>query len=137
MNTKRIIIAIIAVVAIAAGLFGLSEYQRGHEEMAGQKADFSVATDAILAEFTTDNAAANQKYLGKVVQVTGVVASVKPLDGGGTNVVLQEGANCSFQEEVTLEVGNRVNIKGECTGFMEEEMLDLLEVNLTRCTIVE
>lgn len=137
MNTKRIIFAVIAVVAIAAGLYGLSEYQRGHEKMAGQEADFSVATDAILAEFKADNAAANQKYLGKIVQLSGIIAAVKPLEDGGTNVVLQEGANCSFQEEVTFTEGDRVNIKGECTGFMEEEMLELLEVNLTRCAVVE
>ena len=137
MNSKRIIIAVIAVVAIAVGFYGLSEYQRGHEEMAGQQAEFTVATDAILAEFKIDNAAANQKYLGKVIEVSGIVASVKSLDDGGTNVVLQEGANCSFQEEVTLAEGSRVNIKGECAGFMEEEMLELLEVNLTRCAIVD
>lgn len=137
MNTKRILFAVIALLAIAAGWYGLSEYQRGHEEMAGQEADFVVATDQILAEFKADHAAANQKYLGKIVQLSGVVSSVKKLDDGGTNVVLTEGANCSFLEEVTMAEGSQVAIKGECTGFMEEEMLDLLEVNLTRCAIVE
>ena len=50
-------------------------------------------------------------------------------------MVLEEGANCSFLEKVDLKAGDAVNIKGECAGFMEEEMLEILEVNLSRCAL--
>ncbi len=137
MKKSRALLSIIAVVAVLGGAFGIYEYQRGHEDMADLDADFSLATAKILAEFQADNAAANQKYLGKVVQLSGTVAEVKALESGGTNVVLKEGANCAFLGAVTLQEGQAISIRGECTGFMEEEMMDLLEVNLTRCALID
>lgn len=137
MNRTRLILAGIFLVGVIIGFFAYSEYQRGHEEMTDLKADFSMATTEILSEYQADNAAANQKYLGKIIRIAGTVESVKPLDGGGTNVVLKEGGNCAFLEAVNLEAGQEVNIQGECTGFMEEEIMEILEINLTRCAVFE
>lgn len=137
MNRTRIIIAGVLAIGAIIGFFAYSEYQRGHEEMTDLKADFSIATTEILSEYQADNAAANQKYLGKIVRISGTVSSVKALEDGGTNVVLKEGGNCAFLAEVKLQEGQEVNIQGECTGFMEEEMLEILEINLTRCAVVE
>jgi hypothetical protein len=137
MSTKRIALIALVVLAIAGGIYGLSEYQRGHEETSGLKADFSLSIESILAEYQQDSQAANEKYLDKVVEITGTVDEVTQLEGGGSNVVLTEGANCSFLEKVELMPGSTVKVKGICSGFQEEEIMDILEVNLTRCALVK
>jgi len=125
------------VIAFAAVFIGLSEYNRGHEEMADLKAEITQSTQEIIAAYQADPAQANESYLGKIIQLTGTVSSSKKLDEGAVSVTLSEGANCVFPAGVQLTDGQAVTIKGECTGFMEEEMLDLLEVNLRRCVLVK
>jgi hypothetical protein len=102
-----------------------------------KKADVEINAADLLNAFETDEAKANELYLGKIVSVTGIVESVSE-DSVGISVYLKEneafaGIICSFDRSAdnvtSIDKGNTVEIKGICTGY-------LMDVVLNRCAVV-
>lgn len=89
-----------------------------------------VTADQIFTEFTTNEAAANQKYLNKAIEVTGEVGEVKKNQDNNTVVVLKTsdpifGVNCTFKEDPgAVQAGNQVTFKGICTGFISDVVIN-------------
>jgi hypothetical protein len=79
---------------------------------------------------------ANQKWIGKVLEVNGIISSVT---GSGNYVSLnlaaaaEGGVNCSVLKkdlpaDHKFNKGDSISIKGKCTGF-------LMDVNMVDCII--
>ena len=91
--------------------------------------------------FNSDEAAANLKYLDKVIAVKGIIADIK-IDSstGQASVILDSGdplsaVTCSFYNDEIgavqkLSMGTEVVIKGKCTG-------KLMDVVLNNCSIIQ
>ena len=84
-----------------------------------------------------DETGANEKYLNKITEVTGVVATVQK-GQGGTSVMLRtndpaHGVRCRFdqkpgQSERKYEVGQSVRFKCVCSGYVQDvEMVQCVE----------
>jgi len=130
------------LILLAAGLvIGLVAllytFRKTEVTVESKKADVEIDAAGLLDAFETDEAGANDLYLGKIVSVTGKVESVSE-DSIGISVYLKEdedfaGIICSFHKSATdvtsIEKGNIVEIKGICTGY-------LLDVVLNRCALV-
>jgi hypothetical protein len=79
------------------------------------------------------------QYLGKILDVTGVISEVEMTEEGGVNLSLEGGGllggvRCRLEQtdndqEAQLEAGNQVTIRGECTG-------KLMDVELSRCVLI-
>jgi hypothetical protein len=99
-----------------------------------EKADLAIGADQLLAQFQEDEAKANATYLDKVVVVEGTIASVETL--GTKNITLEtEDMLAAIVCEMTdsfdataVAKGDRIRIKGQCTGF-------LADVILVKCVI--
>ena len=102
-------------------------YNFGKRDIKSEEAAFTLKTKDIVAEFTTNEAAANKKYLEKPVAISGVITSVNDKE-----VIIDEVAICNFSTaEATLKAGQTVTIKGRVVGYD-----DLLGgVNLDQCSI--
>ncbi|MCC7246865.1 MAG: hypothetical protein IT269_14360 [Saprospiraceae bacterium] len=126
-------------VLLAAGLIGAVVgyymWNKPHKDMAAAKADESVEATALYQAFEADENAANAKYLGKTVAVTGAVKSVAKSAESITKVTLDTGADFGVVCELSttaehartdFPVGEKVTFKGQCDGYN-------FDVQLSRC----
>lgn len=119
-------------------LFGFAwayhQYVKPHQSAAGDSADFTLTADSLYMQYQADEHAADQKYLGKVIEVSGKLSEIQhsanseiwilsPQPGGG-------GINCQLfagiKPDPEPKSGDLVRVKGRCTGF-------LMDVNLADC----
>lgn len=135
MKRRWFIIAGLIIFLLAVGSFYYF-YQKPRADVAGVKAAHSLTGEEIYRDFVSDEAAANQKYTGKVIEVKGVVSDVQLRDSTATVLLAagndMGGINCSFQNNnVPLSLkGQVITVKGRCAGF-------LMDVNLVDAVLVK
>lgn len=121
-------IALVVVVAIVA----VRMYNQPHRTIDAQEADFSVSASHLINAFSSDEATANDKYVGKVLEVRGKVRE-RFHDGNTMVVVLGDsshsaGVSFSFQQDnidsAGLKKGQPVAIKGICNGMLFDVVMD-------------
>ena len=125
-------IAIVALIVIAIGLYF---YFKPHTDVGNRKPDITINATELYAHYQQDEKLANEKYLGKIILVTGKVDDISRTD---SSLVIQlnagagaGGINCNVfihdKEKMPLvNKGSSVSIKGKCVGF-------LMDVNLVDC----
>ncbi len=140
-KTLRNLFLALVVVGALGGYYAYRQWNKPHREVEQAEAAKSVDATALFEEFSSDETAANEKYLDQIVQVCGSVASVSEGDGdaqitiqlatGGMGVVL-----CSLDPEKYSDIpsgikeGQQVCLKGICTGY-------LMDVVLDRCVLAQ
>jgi hypothetical protein len=126
----------IIILAILGGGYAYMQYNKGHKETLGTTADFVIAPKDLLSAFDNDETSANKKYLDKIIEVEGVVKAFDSTDSG-SSLTLEAGSEmsaiiCEFESAAAIKniaVGQKVRIKGFCTG-------KLMDVVLVRCSLV-
>jgi hypothetical protein len=140
MKRKNIItfLAAIFVLGLLGGSYGLYLFFKKHDDLSKVKPDFQLNAKTLCADFESDEAAASKKYIDKVVEVTGTVASVEMGSDSTINVTIKEdsalsGIICAFQgrgiEDVKIKNGEIATIRGECSGI-------LFDVLLNNCVLI-
>lgn len=134
---KKIILS--TVLALLTGLgFAYYLYNKPHQGISDETPAFSLKAETLVSEYDRDEKKANAKYLGKIVEVQGVIAEKSKDKTGNYNVTLQgpdlAGIGCEFEQKAqnkltSLKEGQEVKIKGICTGV-------LMDVVLVDCVIV-
>ena len=138
---KRKIILPVLILVAPAGLFGVKEYFRTHDNLAGEKPVAALTAAQLIAAFETDTAQ-TQQYIDQVIRVTGFVTGMAAEDNP---VVISLGENgkmssvqCSMDSTHPLPaaiiVGKQVIVKGICTGDITEELFGT-DVKLARCLV--
>jgi len=133
-------IAIIAIVLIGLAGAGTGFYffNKKHKDLLKTRPDFIVSSIDLQKEFETDESAANTKYGNKIIEVTGIIGSVKRGEEEILSVSLNTGSDfssviCTFPSKADPSIftkGSQVTIRGECSGF-------LMDVLLNNCVIVK
>jgi len=135
MLKKRTILWVgIPLLALVAFVWAWRLYPKPHESAAGETAAVTIDADSLYHQYQADEHAADLKYMGKVIAVSGKLIEIQhsgnaeiwivstQADGGGINCQMFPGA----KPEVTPKPGDQVTLKGRCTGF-------LMDVNLADC----
>jgi hypothetical protein len=112
-------------IALVIGLaIAWMMYNKPHPDAGKGKADVTISATELGKEFKQDEQAANLKYLGKLVEVSGVVAEVSVGDSLTMSVVLKEegsevGVSCLLKERPASEpsVNAKISIRGFCSGY--------------------
>lgn len=101
------------------------------------KADYSLNAHQLYAEFEEDEQKANEKYLNKVISVTGKVTDISEPDSLGFTVTFGTdgmfGVSCEVadaEQAKYIKDGDSITVKGLCTGI-------LMDVVLIKCMIEE
>lgn len=138
LTKKYLLLGCLAIAAIAA-MYGYKEFNRKPANLSNIKPEAIVSVDSIVAVYAIDEVAANKKYLGKTIQVSGFVAEVNNQQDTLLNVVLGNtesinNVSCLLDKNQLDNlkyciVGRPISIKGICTGF-------LADVELNRCVII-
>jgi hypothetical protein len=135
MRKKRTILWLgIPLLLLIGAAWAWHLYDKPHQSAAGESADVTINADTLYHQYQADEHAADQKYMGKVISVTGRlieiqhngnsviwILSTQP-GGGGINCQLFSGTKVDPEPKA----GDPVTLKGRCTGF-------LMDVNLADC----
>lgn len=142
-RTKKIgafiIILVLAGAAVAWYLFTDTFSDTAH-----RKVEFTVDAMDFIKEFEKDNKLANQKYTEKIIAVNGTVSEVESADTT-TNIKMIDTESGSyiifaFQQQhladaKMLKTGDKVFIKGSCSGGTYSEILETELISFKRCAI--
>lgn len=135
MKRKWFLMAGLLLILLAAGWF-FYLYQKPRADVASVEAAHTLTAEKLYDDFVTDEAAANQKYTDKIIEVKGIVSEVQAMDSSAMVLLAAGnetgGINCSFQRNNNAlpQKGQMAIIKGRCTGF-------LMDVNLVDAVFVK
>lgn len=135
---KKVLITLLFLAAIGMGV-GYLIYNKPFEDMNRAKADATLSASELFTAFESDEAAANEQYLDKVVQVSGTVREASTDASGIISITLESGNelagvicqldNLAEHPRKEFKPGEQITIKGVCTGM-------LMDVVLVRCVLV-
>jgi hypothetical protein len=128
------VILLLAIVAIGAGIY---LYTLKPQDLSKARPDYVITSSDLLDEFESDEASASAKYINKILEVTGEIISVEETGTGSWNISLQTRSDfskviCTFPSVETpsvFETGNIITLRGECSGF-------LMDVLLNNCNVI-
>ena len=122
------------IAAVLAGAYGLYMFYKPVPGVDQMKTEAHMTSMELAGAFENDEASASDEYIGKVLEVTGVVTEVMPGDSSGVIVVLASDGFIQVLAGMSPEVeapnnlsGSEVTVKGICTGAT------MLDVVLSRC----
>ena len=128
---KYIFLALAALLVL-----GIYLYNKPHKNVSRSEPDYVLEAKALFLAFEFDEAAANAKYLDKVIEVSGAVREVTEDEAGRLSITLDTGNDffgvvCELQADVPwtradFRAGQPVVFKGLCTGIA-------MDVVLVRC----
>ena len=125
---------LVCLLCIAgAGIAGYKMYNKPHRSAASETA-VALTAMRLASEYEKDEAIANKKYLDKAVQVSGTVSEVSFNQQNKPVIVLlgadMSGVQCTLQENAgNIKKGDSVTIKGFCTGYLTDVILDRCILN--------
>lgn len=138
-NSRMLLGSLLLVFLGLAFAFGYM-YYKPHPKASGKPADFIVTAQEFLKAYTEDEAAADAKYLDKIIEVKGLIRQISPADDGSMTITLGDkseigGVSAALLQTETekiknLKVGDEVTIKGFCSGY-------LMDVIMVKCMINE
>ena len=127
---------LLALLGLGVGYF---MYNKPHQNMEKAEADMTLESTALFSAFEANEAEANEKYLDKVIKISGTVKEVNTDEEGNISLTLESGNelfgvicqmdNLTKQEKTDFKIGEQVTLKGICTGM-------LMDVVLVRCVVV-
>lgn len=133
---KKILLILLFIGCVGA-IVGWYLYNKKPADVKNAGAQATLSASALVAEFNTDEAAANARFLDKVITVSGPVDDVQIVGTGATVFLATDDSvtsvTCSFydtelEKVKMLRKGTTVKIKGICTG-------KLFDVVLNKCSI--
>lgn len=139
MKSKlKIVIFVVFLLAIAGIGIGIYLFNLKPKDLNKVKPDFTLTASDLFKYFEENEADATKRYVNKIIEISGEVRSAKPGENGSLNISLKTGNDfssiiCTFPggsypENVTE--GSRITIRGECSGY-------LMDVLLNNCSVIK
>jgi hypothetical protein len=124
---RRALLAGLFCTAIA-GVFIYRAWNRPHRSAAMETA-VVINAPQLAAAFEQDEASANKQYLGQAVQVSGTIDGVSVNQQNKPVLVLKgtdiSSVQCSLLQDMPgLKKGDLVVIKGFCSGYLTDVVMD-------------
>ena len=135
---KRIWLFFFILVIIAVSVYAWKEYNRKPLNLLHADAAEKLKAEELAAAFEADETIANKKYLGKIIEVEGIITNINTsqtpvhLILGNENSMHNVGISLSGHNQniANLKKGVPVTVRGECTGF-------LIDVELNNAVIIK
>ena len=127
-NTKHLLTAMIIVAFAFLAIASTDE--QVEQDISGISPEITISAQQLVSAYEANEIAADEKYNGKVIQVSGVVEEIGKDIMDSIYVTLTSGddsvwssVHCSFADShksaaAGLSKGQSVTIKGKCDGLM-------------------
>ncbi len=128
---------VVAAIAVIAGVLVYKfVYNKKHPDYEKTAAAYTLTAKDLYDAFTADAGAADAKYTGRVIEISGILGKTETADSSVTVVFVfhqgdfgDEGVRCTMlekyrQEAQRLQPDGEVRIKGYCTGFTGDVVLE-------------
>ena len=133
----KVALFFVVFIAFSAILAALYFYNLKSSDLAKTKPDFVITAPALQKAFENNEAEASAKYIKKVLEVTGKIASIKPADNDVISISLVTESDlssviCTFhavKDKSIFQPGEEITLRGECSGF-------LMDVLLNNCALI-
>lgn len=126
-SMKRNWIALIIVLIITT-VIGYNYVYQDHRDIESEQTEFTMSSVEINQLFSKNPTSAEQKFLNKTIEVSGLITDINSND-----ITIDDKVFCQFSNnlEPSLNKNEKVKIKGRVIGYD-----DLLEqVKLDQCSI--
>lgn len=138
----KVIIILGIIGIIAAGLGYRFFYNKPHKNYEKAKAEFSISGEALFNEYRSNRVEAEQKYNGKVLEISGVLNKIENPDSLTIAVFIfeegmfgDEGIRFtilpSHVEKTKSFLDKKITLKGFCTGYNDTDII------LEKCSLVK
>ena len=131
---------ILLIVIIIVGIYAYREYNRKPADLANVASESSTTADSLVMLFEKDEPKANALYLGKPIDVTGIIAEITNQKDTMVNVTLgkkddMHRVSClmdvqHINDVKTYKAGDKIILRGICNGY-------LMDVELNRCVVIK
>ncbi len=135
---KKTLILLFILAALLVGYFLWRVYQRPVATLHKLKPEIEITAIQLMADYLQDETMANERYLDKILRITGRLQEKKLndeisslyLDAGDESIGM---INCQLekgeeQKAANLAEGQTLTLKGRCVGLT-------MDVVLTQCII--
>ena len=134
----KIALFVVFFFAVSVILASLYVFNMKHKDLKKTKPDFVITSVSLQKVFEDEEKSATAKYVNKILEVSGTIESVKTGEENILSVNLKTGSEfssviCTFPSQTDpaqFKTGNQITIRGECSGF-------LMDVLLNNCTVIE
>lgn len=146
MKKRKILIgiSIVLLAVLIAAAYIYNEYNRKHADTATLHPDYVLSATALLNQFAHDSASSSQKYMDRLLQVSGVIKQIDSIDDKNVVIVLgdstdQSAVRCNpdsihQSEAMRIRAGQTATVKGVCSGYNRDQLLGS-DVILIRCAL--
>ena len=133
MNTYiKIALGVVLFIAIAGIGAGLYLFNLKPKDLSKAKPDFVISATDLQKAFEDSESAATAKYVGKVIEVSGEISSIKPGENNSLSISIKTGSEmssviCTFpsaNKPVNLTAGTPVTVNGVCSGYLMDVLLN-------------
>ncbi len=120
---------------VVGGLLAFKLAQpKGPLDIHSAPTEVTINAGSLYEAFETEETSANGKYVGKVIEVSGALSSISQDDSGRYIISLSADSplgqiTCNLAPKepnptTTVAVGQSIIIKGVCTGYLFDVVLD-------------
>jgi len=130
MKQKLLLIALL--LFIAGGIVFYFQWNKSHRDPSKEKG-IPVNAEQLFAEYERNEQTANEKYLDKTIEVTGIIIDSGSNQAGEPTAMMDAG-NPMFGVQITfnanqiskinnINIGDRITVKGICSGFLTDVII--------------
>jgi hypothetical protein len=128
----KVILFFVFFVAVSAILALLYFYNLKSTDMSKAHPDFVITATALLKEFEENEKNASAKYVNKILEVNGIIASINTAKDNILTISLTTESDissiiCTFPavaDPSKFIVGDTITLRGECSGFLMDVLLN-------------
>ncbi|MEQ6118643.1 hypothetical protein [Reichenbachiella sp. MALMAid0571] len=134
MKVKIILtLALLGGVVIVGTIY--YQFNKPRENVGKARTDFRISVKELVTSFLANESQANEKFLGKILEVDGKV--IQLIEEEGSRGILLESSTgtvyCACEQIPEIKIGTMVLVKGKCSGYLMDVVLndcELIKQNL-------
>jgi len=131
---RRLLVTLPVLILFCVGIWAVYEYKKPHTDAGDKTTNIYIDATGLYNDYAKNETTANAKYLGKIIEVTGIVDDIQNTNGALVIMLnanqMMGGISCKMFDAKNnfLKKRDKITIKGKCSGFLSD-------VNLVDCVV--
>ena len=134
----KISLFLLVVIVLAGAAAGIYLYTKPQKDLLRSRPDFILTAEELHKAFETDEKVASERFLNKVIELSGTIADTDINEGKTISITLatqneMSSVICNLHKAINsdeLNKGESITLRGELSGF-------LMDVLLNNCVIID